>query len=216
MNRAARALRTCILLVLPLAAARAALAAEPDDIAAERARIATARAAAEQRYVEHERECQKRFIVTSCVDEARRERSATLSALRREQNLLDDRVRQARAAERQEELRERAQTEAARASAPRPPREAASNVPFDRPTQAAGAAPRAQPQPNPVLKGGAGSLGERPRSAEQQARSHATFDAAQREAAQHRAEVEAKSARKAAEGKKPAAPLPVPSGASAP
>jgi len=216
MNRAARGFFAGLAVLPLLAAALPARAAEPDDITADRARIAAARAAAEQHYADRERECRQRFVVTSCVEEAKRERGATLSALQREQNLLDDRVRQAQAAERREELRERAQAEAARASAPQTPRDAASHAPSDRPTHAADAASKAPPQPQPMLKGGVGVVGEERRSADQQARSRATFDAAQREAAKHRAEVEAKSASKAASGKKPAAPLPLPPGASGP
>jgi hypothetical protein len=217
MNRAKRVFSAVLVVPLLVAASlHAARAAEADDIAAERARIAAARSAAEQRYVERERECQQRFVVTSCVEDARRERGATLSALRREQNLLDDRVRQARAAERRDELRERAESESARASAPRPPREAASHASFDRPGPPADPASKSPPQPHPVLKGNPGAVGEERRSAEQEARSRATFDAAQREAAQHRAEVEAKNASRAASGKKPAAPLPLPPGASGP
>jgi len=161
--------------------------AEPPDAAAER----------------------QRFAVTACIDDAQRERRATLGALRREQNLLEEGQRQARAAERQEMLDERAQAEAARASAAaaRPPRSAASGGAPEEPHPHA-TAPGHTPVPNAVLKS-PGRLPEGPRPASEEARSRATFDAAQRAAEAHRAEVEAKNARRAS-SKKPAAPLPVP------
>jgi hypothetical protein len=199
-----------------LALAAGALRAEPHDVAAERQRIAAARAAAQQRYVERERECRTRFVVTSCVEDAQRERRATLAALRREENLLDEGQRQARAAERQEMLRERAQAEAARArdAQARPPRSAASGASLDRPSlQAKTRKGGTPPTPKDLLKS-PGSLPGGPRSPEEEARSRAAFEAEQREAAEHRAEVEAKNARRAAT-KKPARPLPVPPAASA-
>ena len=182
--------------------------AEPPDIAAERQRIASARAAAEQRYAERERECRERFAVTACIDDARRERQATLGALRREQNLLEEGQRQARAAERRELLDERAKAQAARASEaaaapPRTPRTAP-----EQPHPRASAEARSAPAPHDVLKH-PGQLPGGPRSAADEARSRAAYDAAQREAETHRAEVEAKNAHRAA-SKKPAAPLPVP------
>ena len=44
----------------------------------ERARIASERAEVEQRYAERERACGERFVVTSCVDDAKRERRETV------------------------------------------------------------------------------------------------------------------------------------------
>jgi len=189
--------------------AGAIVRAEPPDVAAERQRIAAARTAADQRYAERERECRQRFAVTACIDDAQRERRATLGALRRELNLLEEGQRQGRAAERQEMLDERAQAEAARASASaaRPPRSAASGGAPEEPHPHA-TAPGNAPVPSAVLKS-PGRLPEGPRPASEEARSRATFDAAQRAAEAHRAEVEAKNARRAA-SKKPAAPLPVP------
>jgi colicin import membrane protein len=182
--------------------------AEPPDAAAERQRIAAARTAAEQRYAERERECRQRFAVTACIDDAQRERRATLGALRREQNLLEEGQRQTRAAERQEMLDERAQAEAARASATaaRQPRTTPGGTPEQPHPHAT--VPGSAPVPSDVLKS-PGHLPGGPRPASEEARSRATFDAAQRAAEAHRAEVEAKNARRAA-SKKPAAPLPVP------
>jgi hypothetical protein len=199
-------------LVLAGAAARA----EPPDVAAERQRIAAARTAAEQRYAQRERECRQRFVVTSCIEDAQRERRATLGALRREENVLDDGQRQAKAAERREMLHERAATEATRASeaVARPPRGAASGVPLDRPDIQVRTR-RSPPAPQDLLKSPGPLPGGGPRSAEEEAKSRAAYDAAQRDAAEHRGEVEAKNARRAKD-KKPAAPLPVPPEASAP
>ncbi|HUP09085.1 MAG TPA: hypothetical protein VMU47_18130 [Caldimonas sp.] len=199
-------IRLCTALATLLVLAGAARA-EPPDVAAERQRIAAARAAAEQHYAERERECRQRFAVTACMDDAQRERRATLGALRREENVLDEGQRQARAADRREELDERARTDAQRASAPaRSPRAASGGAP-EQPQPHASERPAA-PAPNPVMKS-PGRLPGGPRPASEEARSRATFDAAQRAAEAHRAETEAKNARRA-ESKKPAAPLPVP------
>jgi len=200
-------IRLCASLAALLLLSGVAARAEPPDVAAERQRIEAARAAAEQRYAERERECRQRFAVTACIDDAQRERRATLGALRREQNVLDEGQRQARAAERREELDLRARTDAERASAAaRSPRAASGGAP-EQPHPHASDRPAA-PAPNPVLKS-PGQLPGGPRPASEEARSRATFDAAQRAAEAHRAEVEAKNARRAG-SKKPAAPLPVP------
>ncbi|HEY3636284.1 MAG TPA: hypothetical protein VGK95_14635, partial [Caldimonas sp.] len=68
-------LLACAALAPSLAAA--ASAAEQ----AERAAISRERAEVEARYAARERECKTRFIVTSCVDEAKRDRRQGLDAL---------------------------------------------------------------------------------------------------------------------------------------
>jgi colicin import membrane protein len=192
----------------------------------EHARIARERADAEARFGARQRECQTHFIVTSCVDDAKRDRRDILARLRREQNALDERQRKEKTAERSEEIRRKAEADAARSPPAQDtgPREssrlkARRPVPVEadtaeRPLDAASVPkPRSPRAPSkPVL----GSLPKSPpRSAEDIARSRATFDAAQQEAAAHRAEVEARNAARAAR-RKPAAPLPLPPGASAP
>jgi colicin import membrane protein len=165
-------------------------------------RIADERAAAVARFGERQRECLQRFVATPCVDEAKRERRETLSRLRREQNQLDDSLRKARAAERNEAIRERQGAQAVHEEVPVRGRVARE------PSRPASAAPRAQAP-------AAGRAIREPQRSEQEARSRASFDAAQHAAEAHRAEVEARNARREAKHK-PAAPLPLPPGASAP
>ena len=95
-----------------LAAALPARAAGADD--AERHRIAEERAAIEARYVARERECRDRFVVTSCVDDAKAERRHALDALRARQLKLDEEQRRARTAERSAELAAKAADDARR------------------------------------------------------------------------------------------------------
>jgi hypothetical protein len=171
----------------------------------ERARIVAERAAAEARYSERQREC------------------AT-------QNRLDDGLRRQRADERAEAIRRRKEDDVqhSREAAQRPAREHAARDPLDRPSarkSANGAASPTESSPyqsttrsgeRPVLHAPAHvtRAGEGTRL-EQEARSRATFDAAQRAAEAHRAEIDARNAHRAATHK-PSRALPVPDAASAP
>ena len=196
----------------------------------ERARIAGERAAAETRYAERQRECATRFVVTSCVEDAKRDRRETLTRLKLEQNRLDDGLRKQRAAERADAIRRRREDDAQRSSeaAQRPPREHAARDPLDRPSAARPAgeghapteteADRSTRRPGEVPAIHARSPAARPGEGtrlEQEARSRATFDAAHRAAEARRAEIEARNAQRAATHK-PSKPLPVPGAASAP
>ena len=194
--------------------------ADTIDAARERQRIATERAAAEARYSQQERECAQRFVVTSCTEDAKRERRETLTRLRREQNQLDDNLRKARAAERVEELRGRAAEAAGRqepkAVAPREPHRRAPPEPSRRPARTVDAASAPAPKPSRVFDPRRPPPEDREATrSQQEARSRATFDAAHREAEAHRAEVERRNAERAAK-RKTAAPLPLPPAASAP
>ena len=117
-----------LLLAGTLAVSAPARAAAADD--AERHRIAEERAAIEARYAVRTRECRDRFIVTSCVDDAKVERRRGLDALRTRQLALDEEKRRARTAERSAELAAKAaddarreQERAARAASAPAPRE---------------------------------------------------------------------------------------------
>jgi len=186
-----------------------------------RERIAHERAAAEARFKERQRECLTRFVATSCVDDAKRERRERLARLREEQIALEEKDRRDRAAARTEAIRKKTEAAADRSAhpvdetsrepkPPRPDRQPRANRAADAPSAAEGRPARRGKSllPPPQTKGAV-------RSADDQARSRATFEAAQRAAEVHRAEVEARNAARAAR-RKPAAPLPVPSGASAP
>jgi len=188
----------CVALLAPTAFA----ATERD---AQRQRIAVERAAAQTRYAERERACQGRFVVTSCVDAARQEQRATLARLRHEELALDDAQRHEAAAERRRALADKAASDAERA-------------------QADAVAPRSErirrpPTPHPAAKTGTGSAAKPMESADErraaEQRSQREFEARARAAQAHREAVEQRNAQRASKGKV-AAPLPVPSGASAP
>jgi len=191
------------------------------DLRSERDRIAHERAAAEARFKERQRECLTRFVATSCVEDAKRARRETIGRLRNEQIVLEESDRRARAAARTEAIRKKTEAAASRSDqavdetsrepkSPRPERppravrsaEAASAV------EGRSARQGKSLLPPPHAKGAG-------RSADDQARSRATFEAAQQAAEEHRAKVEARNAARAAR-RKPAAPLPLPPGASAP
>jgi colicin import membrane protein len=183
------------------------LAAAPD---AERDRIRVERAAARSKFEMQERACQTKFVVTSCVDAARKEQRETLARLRREEAVLDDATRREAAEARSLANRDRAQSPDSRASEAAQP---GSAVDSRQP------ASRAAPSPNRARNGASkpasrsASEVESQRLIEQQ--NEAKFDEKARAAQARRAEVERRNAQRAAQGKA-AAPLPLPAGASAP
>lgn len=203
-----------VALVLGVLGAARALA--QDAGIGERAEIESQRRTAEELYRAREKECRDRFVVTSCVDDAQRQRRATLEALRARQLKLDETRRRARAAERRAEIAEklaedakRAQAETTRASRPeaepRQPRQARE------PRE-----PRLPRQPREAPLSGASDGKPRPRSADDPAerrtreeRSRAQFEVRQRKAAERRASSIERSIKRMHEGES-ATPLPVP------
>jgi len=180
--------------------------------AAERERIARERADVRAALAKQEAACQERFVVTPCIEAARRAEREALARLRRQEVLLDEQARKQRAADRAQairdgvsadEARRREESSAATASAPvRVERAELAETPthIDRPQRELPTSPR------PIDAAAR-------RAAEQQ---HIERYEADRRAAQaHREAVELRNAKRAASGKA-AAPLPVPSGASAP
>jgi phage-related minor tail protein len=95
----------------------AACHAHAQDDGADRARIRDERAAAEARLAQEEKSCRAKFAVNDCVDKARRAHTATLSALRRHERVLNDADRKRRAAERQKAMDERNSPERQREAA---------------------------------------------------------------------------------------------------
>ena len=187
----------------------------------ERARIASERAAVEKLYAERERACGERFVVTSCVDDAKRERRESLDALRARELKLDEEIRRARTDARRAELAAKAADDARRdqervraASAP-----ARAGKPFESPRGASASSSGHESHDRPL---GAGDrLGIEPTQrgseterSEREAASRASYEARQRQAAEHRREVDERNAKRLSEH--PAATsLPTP-GASAP
>ena len=195
-----------------------AFAASADD--AERHRIAEERAAIEARYAARERECRDRFIVTSCVDDAKRDRRKSLDALRARELKLDEETRRARTEARRAELAAKAAEDARRDQARAASAPARSGKPFETHPPASGAA-RSEHEARDRPLTAADRLGIHPtvrgseaERREREAASRASFEARQREAAEHRREVEDRNVKRLQEH--PASPsLPTPA-ASAP
>jgi hypothetical protein len=176
---------------------------EPWHPSAERRRIAEQQDQARARFVQEERECQQRFVVTACVDEARRRQREQLASLNRQSAVLDDYERRQRAADRSLAIRERISAEEARqrqqAAPPRQPRTLPLKPPSEVPGGAATMAPAAA----------AASAADVQRGA-REARSRATFNARQAEAQSHRESAERRALQRQ-QNRGAAAPLPVPS-----
>jgi colicin import membrane protein len=202
--------RSVAALALGIAALSFAAVAPAQTVDADKAGIESERAAAEARYAGRERECRERFVVTSCIENAQRERRTTLNALRARQQKIDEARRRARAAERRAEIAARAAELTKRDEAvareprtpdaprePRPQRQPPTRGEA-KPPRDAGRAPRIGPIENPADR----------RAAE--ARSRARFESRQREAAEHRSSSLERTIKRMEE-KPAAAPLPVPS-----
>ena len=87
------------------------------DAAAERAerdRIKSERDQAEAAYRTRELECRQRFVVTPCLDQARRDRRQTMDRLRQQQEVLDEAQRKQRAAQRVGEIQTKVSGDEAR------------------------------------------------------------------------------------------------------
>ncbi|HEV7577511.1 MAG TPA: hypothetical protein VGO85_15870 [Caldimonas sp.] len=213
----ATAAAAAALLALAFAAAAPAAAASADDV--ERSRIAEERAAIESRYAAQERECRGRFVVTSCIDDAKAERRRGVDALRARQLQLDEAHRRERTAERRAELAAKAaddarreQDRAARAASAPAPREAPRPLePRHEGAPARAAARGGVDRPTTIGAGlSAKSRGESAaQRQEREARSRAGYETRQRQAEAHRAAVAEKAAQRLNK-RPPAAPLPVP------
>ncbi|MBP6776561.1 MAG: hypothetical protein KA151_04815 [Piscinibacter sp.] len=190
------------------AMALAVQAQSPADEEAQLERIRTERAAADAAYERKVQECAQRFIVTSCVDDARAERHAQHLRLDREQQVIDEARRQRRAAVRQQAIDSKSAGDAARqreaAASERSQARPAASQPVAKaaPAPASAAARDAKPAP---------SAAER---AEQEARARRTYELKQLQAEAHRREVEERNAERARKTN-PGKPLPAP-GASTP
>lgn len=191
-------MKTCNLLALLLALLAAqARAFTPEEERVERERIQSERAQVEAAYALREQECRERFVVTSCIEDARRDRRQARERLRRQQELLDEAQRKRRAAQRMEDIRNKVSADDGkrRESSVREPRQ-----------------PRLRDEPArsspPSAPAAAAS-----QSGDDEARSRAAHARRQAQAQAHREAVERRNAERAAKGKRPAAPLPVPASA---
>ncbi len=196
--------------VLACAAAHATPAED-----AERARLAQERATIDSTYSARVAQCRQRFVVTSCVEDAKRDRRQGLDALHLRQIALDESLRRERARARRAELSvhaaEAARRDAARATpAAGAPSPAASGQ--ERPVQPVESLrSRArlpdESKPRAAQANAAGAVAAE--RAAREARSRASFEARQKEAAEHREEALKKAADRAKKHP-PAAPLPIP------
>ena len=218
-------IRCVCLVAVAIAGASPVGATSADD--QERARLAAERAAIESRYSARERECKERFVVTSCVDDARRERRQGLDALRSRQIQLDEARRRERTAERQAELAAKAAEDArrdrereARAGTQahrEPPRPLEPRHESQTGDAASQAARRGSGLDRPRAKFGGSAAKPAPAETAEarrvhEERSRAAYDARQQQAAEHRREVNEKNAERS-KAHPPAAPLPVPASA---
>jgi colicin import membrane protein len=192
------ALRSALAAALVCATSQA-LAEGVGTEAQERARIAAERATAQSAFSSREHHCQNSFVVTPCVESARRDLREVLLRLRRQEAVLDEMQRRERAAQRLETIRNR----------PAAPEPAASQATAREPRSTQRDAPRVRVHEAPASKL---SAPERQRA---EALNQQKFEAASQAASARRVAVERRNAERAASGKG-AAPLPVPAGASAP
>jgi colicin import membrane protein len=207
-------MKTLLACLFTLLVAAPALA---QDEAAERARIRETRAAADARFAEDKKACRARFAVTDCIDKVTREHNTVLHELSRQENVLNDAARQRRAAEHQKELDERNSPEKQREAAEKRAKALADQQERDA-RAAEKAAKRAQQEAEhaartPTVKTPKGEPGPqgKPRdgktpqasgpTADEAAKNRAEYEAKLKDAQQHKAEVEARAAKRS----KPAA-----------
>jgi len=168
-----------------------AAVAAPESDAAERQRIAADRQAVEARFQAARQDCETRFTVNNCLDEARQVRRQALVPLQRQTHLLDDARRRERAVERLRAIQARESAAAAKpALAPAAPSSAGSA------------------NPKPTVRH---AVRPAPQASAAQAASQRAAQHQQRldEAQAHQDAVLARNARRDAQ-RKPAASLPVP------
>ncbi|HEX2547523.1 MAG TPA: hypothetical protein VHL79_21750 [Ramlibacter sp.] len=209
--------------LLALAAVAPAWAQVADD-SVERARIGAERKAADDKFAEAKRACNAKFAVTDCVNKATREHNAVVSELRRQERVLNEAERKQRAAQAQREIDERnsperrKEAEDKRLRALEEQKEREARAAEKKAQRAEDDAERAKKGPRAprIAEGHQGPQGsprapEPPKgpsvTPEEAAKNRAAYEERLRQAAQHKAEVQARIAKRA---KPPASALPVP------
>lgn len=179
----------------------------------ERQRIALERQQSDAEFSRADVSCRARFVVAACLDEARKQHRNTHERLRLQLNMLDEAQRKQRAAERVDAIRAKVSAEEAdrreveaqsRRQAVEQP---AASAPSGSRARAVDVAKPVKPAPAPHPRSEPRNT-KRPMATDAQRVSE--YQARQRAAQAHRDEVERRNAARAASGKKPAAPLPVP------
>lgn len=181
-----------------------------EDLQAQRRRIEDERRVVIEQAAQEERRCQERFIVTPCVEDVRARRRESLDRLARDLAVVDGALRQQRAADRLQRLsdKQRAQREAM--NRPAPPPRVLNRAEATRPASAASAGSSASAEPTSSRSGNAAKGSTSAPDKVQQRRNKAEHEERVRQAQQRRDEVLQRNARRAAEGRAPAAPLPLP------
>lgn len=169
-----------------------------DDTATQRSRIAAERQAAEQHYQAQARDCQNRFAVAACTDQAKAERRAALDMLRRQEILLDDAERKARAAERLRSIEDKRIQAESRPPVPEP----------------AAPAPRASAPPPARAASAREAVDHQPARRAEAARRASQAKARQEAAGREKATISRREAERKVQGKK-VDPLPLPPGLAA-
>jgi colicin import membrane protein len=207
-------LRACAVLAPSLAGAAS------DAEQAERAAIARERAEIEARYAARESECKTRFVVTSCIEEAKRDRRQSLDVLRARQLALDEAERREKTAARRAELAAQAaddarrdQERAARAASAPP---AAAPLPLEPRHERGASAPARSGAPlerparvGVTIEPGRSHAPTAAERSEREARSRASYETRLRQAEEHRQKVEEETAKRLKDHPA-AAPLPTP------
>lgn len=173
--------------------------------------IASERAAVTARFAAQVNECETRFVVAMCLEDAATESRRRLALLHRQQLTLDESRRRASAEARRKAIADRAEAQQIVASG------AASEAPRVRLRRELAAPPRAALAASAPKLLGADTTGARdavPNYPPYVDGSQTRFDARIREAQAHREAVAHRNAERVARGKAEA-PLPVPPGASA-
>jgi hypothetical protein len=200
------------LIVLAALASVVAPSLATNSAAVEHERIARERVDVQGAFKKQEAACQERFVVTPCIEAARKTERDALARLRRQEVLLDEQARKQRAAERAQAIRSNISADEARRREESAATTASAPVRVERAELAETPArvDRAQRElPVPERR-----MDEATRRAAEQQHSE-RYDADRRAVQMHREAVEQRNAKRMVSGKA-AAPLPVPSGASAP
>jgi colicin import membrane protein len=196
-------------LLLPLAAA-----AQDDEDAKQRARIAAERTQAEAVFQAQEKACYGRFAVDDCLNAAKAQRRNVLADLRRQELSLNEALRKRKAADHLRSIEERSRVE------PRSPKERRENPRVETP-RAPGPSgrpsDRVPPSGERVAPGGRGQDEIKRRQAQAAAQRSRRQEAAERNVARQKERLAAAQERKADRDKRlternklPAQPLPAP------
>jgi hypothetical protein len=189
----------------------AALAADALELRTdrERQRLASERQRVEVRYAAQVQQCESQFIVTSCIEQARAERREAMEQLTQQQSAIEETLRKHRTAQALERLQEKERAAGLRRATPPQPRVVQRQA-----SAASAASGPAGPVPGADVPAMAAPDAAPALSAAERRRNEAAFKQRQKAAAEHRAEIERRTAARAREHK-PAASLPIPASAAA-